>query len=125
MSMVLAVNQNKLQFCKVLIVISNNQNIYIYIYMKFVSILKINVFCTCSVCHFSMIFLPSFPVLDQFLVENEQQQRQRLEDRIARRKQLIAEREAEGLSTDDTTINNIIEQEEEEENKKRRRVGCG
>jgi len=92
--------------------------------MKFVSILKINVFCTCSVSSF-FYDLPSFPVLDQFLVENEQQQRQRLEDRIARRKQLIAEREAEGLSTDDTTINNIIEQEEEEENKKRRRVGCG
>jgi len=80
-----------------------------------------------SVLVLFVIFLwsSSFPVLDQFLVENEQQQRQRLEDRIARRKQLIAEREAEGLSTDDTTINNIIEQEEEEENKKRRRVGCG
>lgn len=61
-------------------------------------------------------------MLDQFIVETEQEQRKRLEDRIARRKQLIAERKAEGLSIDDATIDDIIEKEEEEETRKRRRV---
>lgn len=61
-------------------------------------------------------------MLDQFLVENEREQRQRLEDRLARRKQLIAEREVQGLTTDDDTIDDIISEEEAEETRKRRRV---
>lgn len=55
-------------------------------------------------------------------MESEQEQRQRLEERIARRKQLIADREAQGLPTDDNTIDNIIEEEEAEQQRIRRRV---
>ncbi|XP_052781835.1 trichohyalin-like [Mya arenaria] len=61
-------------------------------------------------------------LLDEMVVETAKQQRERLEARLARRRQVVAEREAEGLETDDATIDGIMEQEEEEERKVRRRV---
>ncbi|WAR25161.1 hypothetical protein MAR_010865 [Mya arenaria] len=57
----------------------------------------------------------------EMVVETAKQQRERLEARLARRRQVVAEREAEGLETDDATIDGIMEQEEEEERKVRRR----
>ncbi|XP_053377355.1 trichohyalin-like isoform X2 [Mercenaria mercenaria] len=60
-------------------------------------------------------------LLDDFLVENEQQQRERLEARMKRRKQLKAEREAEGLAADDATVNAIVEEEEAAEMRQKRR----
>jgi hypothetical protein len=61
-------------------------------------------------------------VLDDFIVETEQQQRERLEARLKRRKQLKEEREAQGLAADDTTIDAIVEEEEAEIMRQKRRV---
>ncbi|XP_052249024.1 uncharacterized protein LOC127856876 isoform X2 [Dreissena polymorpha] len=60
-------------------------------------------------------------LLDELMVENARQQRERHDRRLARRRQLVAERQAQGLDTDEDTINDIMEQEEEEEKKTRRR----
>ena len=61
-------------------------------------------------------------VLDDFIGETEQEQRDRLEARLKRCKQLKAEREAQGLAADDTTINAIVEEEEAEVMRQKRRV---
>ena len=42
------------------------------------------------------------------------EQKQRLDEKIARRKQLIAERESKGLSTDEAVLDSIQDQEEAE-----------
>nr|KAG5708461.1 hypothetical protein BaRGS_026188 [Batillaria attramentaria] len=57
--------------------------------------------------------------LEAMLGESQQEQKRRLQERLARRKQLKAEREAAGLEADDTTLDTIQEQEEEEEEKER------
>jgi hypothetical protein len=61
--------------------------------------------------------------LNKLLGDTKEQQRKKLEDRIARRKQLIAEREAEGLSTDDSILDAIQDHEQKEEEKTKKRVG--
>ncbi|XP_076469709.1 uncharacterized protein LOC143300037 [Babylonia areolata] len=71
--------------------------------------------------------VPSIPSadLDAMLGESQQEQKRRLEERLARRRQLKAEREAEGLVADDTTLDAIQQKEEEEqkeESTKRRNV---
>ncbi|KAL4226590.1 hypothetical protein ACF0H5_014574 [Mactra antiquata] len=60
-------------------------------------------------------------LLDGLFVETEREQRERLEARRARCKQLKKQRESEGLSTDDATIDAIVEEEEAEQMKQRRR----
>ncbi|KAL3852521.1 hypothetical protein ACJMK2_016149, partial [Sinanodonta woodiana] len=63
-------------------------------------------------------------LLEEIFGESKLDQKQKLQERLRRRKELIKQRQAEGLATDEATINTIIEEEqrkEEEENKKRRR----
>ena len=60
--------------------------------------------------------------MDELLGASKKTQQERLNERLARRKQLIAEREAAGLNTDDATIEAIIEDEEIQEEKRKRRV---
>ncbi|XP_060592636.1 LOW QUALITY PROTEIN: trichohyalin-like, partial [Ruditapes philippinarum] len=66
-------------------------------------------------------YLENEKLLDDFIVETEQQQRERLEARLKRRKQLKEEREAQGLAADDTTIDAIVEEEEAEIMRQKRR----
>ena len=54
------------------------------------------------------------------LGESQQEQKRRLEERLARRRQLKAERESEGLDVDDATLDAIQDEEEEEEKGKRK-----
>lgn len=54
------------------------------------------------------------------LGESQQEQKRRLEERLARRRQLKAEREAEGLDVDDNTLDAIQDTEEQEEKAKRK-----
>ena len=62
-------------------------------------------------------------VLDELFGETKKSQQERVKERLARRKQLVAERKAQGLSTDEETINTMVEEEEIQEQKNRRRVG--
>ena len=52
--------------------------------------------------------------------ETAADQKRRMEEKLARRRQLKAEREAQGLSADEETLDDIQDMEEEEENKKRK-----
>jgi hypothetical protein len=60
--------------------------------------------------------------LDSALGESAQEQKRRLEERLARRRQLKEEREAQGLECDDETLDVIQGEEEEEEQKQKRKV---
>jgi len=68
-------------------------------------------------------FLYCHAVLDELVVETQRQQRERLEQRLSRRRALVAEREAAGLPADDNTIEGILDEQDEEERRVRRRVG--
>ena len=61
-------------------------------------------------------------MLDELFGGSKKSQQERLNERLARKKQLIAERRASGLNTDEATINAIIEDEEIQEEKRKRRV---
>ena len=54
------------------------------------------------------------------LGESQQEQKRRLEERLARRRQLKAERESEGLDVDDATLDAIQDEEEQQEKAKRK-----
>ena len=54
------------------------------------------------------------------LGESKSEQRQNAEEKLARKRQLIAERSANGLSTDDAIIEAIIEEEIQKAPKKKR-----
>ena len=52
--------------------------------------------------------------------QSQQEQKRRLEERLARRRQLQAERESQGLAVDEQTLDEIQDEEEREENAKRK-----
>ena len=52
--------------------------------------------------------------------ETAADQKRRMEEKLAGRRQLKAEREAQGLSADEETLDDIQDMEEEEEKKKRK-----
>ncbi|XP_070192500.1 trichohyalin-like isoform X3 [Littorina saxatilis] len=60
--------------------------------------------------------------LDAMLGESQQEQKRRLEERLARRRQLKEQRQAEGLDVDDATLDAIQDEEEEQEGLKRKNV---
>ncbi|KAL8585439.1 hypothetical protein ACOMHN_024600 [Nucella lapillus] len=59
--------------------------------------------------------------LDSMLGESRQEQRRRLEERLARRRQLKEEREAEGLDTGEATLDSIQDEEEQQLEKAQRK----
>ena len=61
-------------------------------------------------------------VLDELFGATVSSQKQKVQERLARRRQLIAERAEDGFSTDDFTIDSILDEEEKEEEKLKRRV---
>ena len=61
-------------------------------------------------------------MLDEILGGSKKSQQERLNERLARKNQMIAERNAAGLNTDEATINAIIDDEEQQEEKRKRRV---
>ena len=56
--------------------------------------------------------------------ETKAAQKQKLEERLKRRKELMMERGAKGLSTDETLLDALIDEQEKEEQLKIRKVGC-
>ncbi|XP_013408861.1 trichohyalin [Lingula anatina] len=58
--------------------------------------------------------------------DSKEEQERKFRERLERKRQLVAQRQAEGLETDDATLEGIIEEEEarevEEENKKRKNI---
>ena len=94
----------------------------IALYFEFENELKfynLEAWFSCSVANFGFNW---FPVLDEILGGSKKSQQERLNERLARKKQLIAERNAAGLNTDEATINAIIDDEEQQEEKRKRRV---
>ena len=72
--------------------------------------------CMANVC--LMLYL-SADLLAQ-LGESKSEQRQNAQEKLARKRQLIAERQANGLSTDDAVIEAIVEEEIQKAPKKKR-----
>ena len=60
--------------------------------------------------------------LAQLLGDTRSEAKRKLEEKLQRRQELIKEREAKGLSTEEALLDAIQDEEEEEISKKKRRV---